>query len=458
MQKDNDPFHTSGDTDRTVFTPVPGGRRRGGAAAGPAPAAPSPGAEAPVVEAPSGPAPPPRSLTGNAGRNPLLRAAADLFALVRQLRDVRRHADVAGLRRQVIQAVKSFDASARAQGASPEATLTARYAMCGLIDENVLGMPWGLESIWSKESLLITFHKEYSAGERFFALLKKGLEQPRSNIDVLEFLYVCLSLGFQGRYRLLARGGEELARVKQEVYQVIRNERGDPERELSPRWRGLTDRRPGVSRVVPLWVLPVAVAAIVLATYAMLSVWLNEASDRVYAKLSALPPAAALPPAPTPTVPPTPRQDSLVARLRASLTEPIADGLVRADDLGNAARIVLFNKGLFPSGGAEVGPAFRPLFVAIGTVVRDEPGPFVITGHTDNVPIRTVRFPSNWHLSKARAEAVAAIFSDAIGDSRKLRIEALADAEPLVPNDTAEGRESNRRVEIRIPVRMPLQP
>ena len=102
--------------------------------------------------------------------------------------------------------------------------------MCGLIDETVLSMPWGLESIWSKESLLITFHKEYSAGERFFALLKKRLEQPRSNIDVLEFFYVCLCLGFQGRYRMLERGGEELARVKQDVYQIIRRERGEPER------------------------------------------------------------------------------------------------------------------------------------------------------------------------------------------------------------------------------------
>lgn len=457
MQDDKDPFHnTSGDTDRTVFTPAPGGRRRGGAAAGPAPATPWPGTEVPVAQAPPGTAPA-RALTGGVGRNPLLRAAADLFALVRQLSEVRRHPDVADLRRQVIQSIKSFEASARAQGASPEAALTARYAMCGLIDETVLSMPWGLESVWSRESMLITFHREYSAGERFFALLKKGLEQPHSNIDVLEFLYVCLSLGFQGRYRLLPRGGEELARVKQGVYQVIRNERGEPEGELSPRWRGLTDRRPAVSHVVPLWVLPVAAAAIVLATYAMLSIWLNEASDRVYAKLSALPPAVALPP-PAPTVPPAPRQDDVVARLRANLTEPIADGLVRVDDLGNAARIVLFNKGLFPSGGAEVGPAFRPLFVAIGTVVRDEPGPFVITGHTDSVPIRTVRFPSNWHLSKARAEAVAAMLSGSVGDSQKLRIEARADAEPIAGNDTAEGRELNRRVEIRIPVRTPLQP
>jgi type VI secretion system protein ImpK len=99
-----------------------------------------------------------------------------------------------------------------------------------------------------------------------------------------------------------------------------------------------------------------------------------------------------------------------------------------------------------------VSADYRAIFTKIGDVIRDQPGPFEISGHTDNVPIRTVRFPSNWHLAKARAEAVAAIVGQAIGDPGKLRIEARADAQPLAANDTADGRALNRRVEIKVPL------
>ena len=78
-------------------------------------------------------------------------------------------------------------------------------------------------------------------------------------------------------------------------------------------------------------------------------------------------------------------------------------------------------------------------------------GPFEVTGHTDNVPIRTLRFPSNWHLSKARADAVAVMMAPPLLPS-KLRVEGRADTEPLESNDAAEGRTQNRRVEVRLPL------
>jgi type VI secretion system protein ImpK len=72
----------------------------------------------------------------------------------------------------------------------------------------------------------------------------------------------------------------------------------------------------------------------------------------------------------------------------------------------------------------------------------------MVIGHSDNQPIRTVRFPSNFHLSTARAEAAAAIIADAAGNAARFNAEGRADAEPLADNRTAEGREQNRRVEV----------
>lgn len=439
MQDEDDPFRTPPDADRTVFIPTPGGRRRGGAAAGPAPPPP------PLMPAPARSGEP---LPEGTGSNPLLRAAAPLIALVRQLRETRRHDDVPALRRDVIEAIRRFDAEARAAGVEPKMAAQASYALCALIDETVLSTPWGLDSLWSRQGLLITFYKEQSAGETFFRFLKEAREYPKNSLDLLEVLYVCLSLGFQGRYRLQEDGLNRLGRIRTETLALIRQQRGESGQELSSRWRGVEDRRPAVSRFVPFWVIGAAAAAVVLIAYFVFSFRLNEASDLVYAKIGTLvPPApaaiAASPPAAEPT---------LVTKLKAHLAAEIGRGVVSVRDRGTAADIVFASQGLFPSGGAEVGPDVRPVLAKIGTFLAGYTMPVTVSGHTDPIPIRTVRFPSNFQLSKARAEAVAAALAPSLGNPGRLRTEGRADSVPIADNATEQGRALNRRVEIHIPV------
>jgi type VI secretion system protein ImpK len=455
MQKDDDPFRAFDDADRTVFVPTPGGRRRGGAAAGPEPIA---DAAAPRPAARSRPAGEP--LPEGYSANPLLRAAAPLFALVRQLRQTRRHDDVEGLRRDVIASIRQFDNEAVQAGVAAKTAAQATYALCGLIDETVLSTPWGSDSIWAKKSLLITFYKEASAGETFFQFLSEARTYPKNNVDLLELFYVCLSLGFQGRYRLQDRGGDHLARIRQEVLALIRQQRGEHERELSPRWRGIEDRGLAVSRFVPLWVAGAVACAVILIAFVGFNLRLNAASDDVYDKIVALVPPSTQtrplvvvpPPAEPEAEPETATEPGLVVRLQALLANEIDEGLVEIRDLGSAADIVFSSQGLFPSGGAEVGPTVRPILDKIGTFLAGYSMPVTISGHTDNVPIRTIRFPSNYHLSKARAESVASLLAATIGNADRLKIEARADSEPVADNATKEGQALNRRVEIRVPV------
>ena len=94
---------------------------------------------------------------------------------------------------------------------------------------------------------------------------------------------------------------------------------------------------------------------------------------------------------------------------------------------------------------------FVPILERIGQALRDEPGTVQVVGHSDNVPIRTVQFPSNFQLSKARAEAAQGVIARAIGDPSRLSAEGRADAEPIADNATAEGREQNRRIELVMP-------
>ncbi|MFZ1415704.1 MAG: type IVB secretion system protein IcmH/DotU, partial [Defluviicoccus sp.] len=397
-----------------------------------------------LTPAPAGSGEPLPEGTGN---NPLLRAAAPLVALVRQLRETRRHDDVPGLRRDVIEAIRRFDAQARAAGVEPKMAAQASYALCALIDETVLSTPWGLDSLWSKQGLLITFYKEQSAGETFFRFLKEAREFPRNSGDLLEVLYVCMSLGFQGRYRMQEDGLNRLGRIREETFALIRQQRGDTGQELSPQWRGVEDRRPAVSRFVPFWVIGAAAAALVLIAYFGFSVRLNEASDLVYTKIGSL-----VPPAPIDVIPPTTGPATLVMKLKAHLAAEIGRGIVSVRDRGTAADIVFASQGLFPSGGAEVGPDVRPVLAKIGTFLAGYTMPVTVSGHTDPIPIRTARFPSNFHLSKARAEAVAAVLGPSLGSAGRLRTEGRADSVPIADNATEQGRALNRRVEIHIPV------
>ena len=80
--------------------------------------------------------------------------------------------------------------------------------------------------------------------------------------------------------------------------------------------------------------------------------------------------------------------------------------------------------------------------------LNDEPGPVIITGHSDNIPIKSSRFPSNMHLSLARAKSVMASMAKSMNDPSRLTAEGRAEKEPIADNSTREGRAKNRRIEV----------
>lgn len=445
--KDRDPFAEpepdAEDTERTIILPAPGGKPRQ--------AEERPLSRPPVL-------PPVRVEAESANANPLLRAAAGAFALVTRLADTPAHEDVPGLRERVISMVREFEVKARDFGAANESAYAARYTLSALIDETVLATPWGSQSAWDKQTILATLHNETSGGERFFQILDRMSENPARNIDLLEFLYFCLCLGFQGKYGVVAGGAARLEKLTHDLYRTISKQRSEAERVLSPNWQGVTSRRPKVSRYIPLWVVPIAAGALAVMLFLAFSYDINRRSDEVFAALNSLgrealqlgTPEVAEPmlPEPEPVAGPT-----LYERVLGLLQNEVERGAAGVVDLGHAVKIVLHNKGLFASGSATVAESYQPLIDKIGIEIRDEPGPILVTGHTDSQPIRTLKYPSNWHLSSARATAVAAILEDSLGEKAKMTIEGRADTEPIAPNDTAEGRERNRRVEIKVSVK-----
>ncbi|NOZ53863.1 MAG: DotU family type IV/VI secretion system protein [Gammaproteobacteria bacterium] len=252
------------DADRTVIRPTPGGQQFHTPPA-PTPVAPAPAApQQPAYQPPPAYAQTPVPDTSN---NTLVDAAAKILALIGRLKTTAQHNDVNGLHRQVIQEIQLFDANARANGATPEAILAGRYSLCAAIDEAVLNTPWGSNSTWSNQGMLSTFHQEAWGGEKVFQILDRIRQQPAGNIDLLELIDTCISLGFEGKFRVQQNGHVQLDALRDELLNIIRMQKGDYERELSPHWRGLTTRKNTLTRYVPYWVVAALAGALVLSIY-----------------------------------------------------------------------------------------------------------------------------------------------------------------------------------------------
>lgn len=436
----SDPF--GGDGDKTILKPMPGGRRPGGDGAGGPPEPPRP-----VVRPPSSgdAAPLDPVAIGGAGENPLVGAAGSLFAMVYQLRTSVSHADPQSLQTHIAQEITTFEAKARQQGEPPESVLAARYAICTLLDETALSTPWGVESQWAAQTLLVRFHNEARGGEKFFQILERLIQDPARNLHLLEFMYLCLALGFQGRYRLQAQGKAELERVRESVYETLRTFKGELERDLSLRWRGIENRRSRLAQYVPLWVLGAVGAGVAILVYVGFLFALSAGSDPVAAQIASLgrdtvpiETRAAVRVVQTVTLSDLLSDDPTVAAA-------VAEGLAQVEESPDRARVRLW--GLFPSGEASVAEQHAGLVKDIGRAIGSFTGGVRVVGHTDDIPIRSLRFPSNWILSERRAESVSRLLAGVLPPGRTSS-EGRADTQPLVANDSDINRALNRRIEI----------
>ena len=445
----DDPFAPS---DATILRPRPGRRPAAPAPAGPAPAPASgaaPGRAAPPQGSPR-PQPAPESSAHalgpgvaqfvSAGRNPILQAAVPLLVLAGRLRGQIANADVENLRRQCVQEVRDFEDRCRRASVPDADVLAARYALCTVLDEAVLNTPWGAQSGWAGQSLLVTFHRETQGGEKFFQLLDRLLGEPQRYLALLELWYVCLSLGFEGRYRLDERGANRLADIRRDLYLRIEQLRGASEAALSPHWTGVADRRNAVLRLVPLWVVAAAAVAILVGAWLCFDSRLNGQSAPISAALAsvglqhleAAAPASAAP-----------------SGLATLLAPQIAQHLVAVDEQGARTRITLTVPDLFASGSTRVNDRFDSLVHAIGAALSTVPGRIIVIGHTDDQPVHSLQFQSNYELSQARAVTVAKLLERQVTDASRFETIGKGDSDPLYrPANLPQNRARNRRVEI----------
>ncbi|MGD9862259.1 MAG: type VI secretion system protein TssL, long form, partial [Pseudodonghicola sp.] len=386
------------------------------------------------------------------GMNQLIACASTLFALISRIRNRAQHMDPDKLRQSVVAEVREFENRALQAGIPAQTVRVARYALCATLDDVVLNTPWGGQSSWGLQSMVGTFHRETVGGDRFYDLLARLEKEPGANIDLLEFLYMCLSLGFEGRLRVEQGGADKHLRIRAALARIIRAQRGPVERDLSPRWEGVLKPFRPLSAWRLVWIAVAVVAVLLSLQFAGLSWALGTSTERVIGQLSVIdagPPATLqrrAPPPPPP--PPPPSAEQQLEKVSGFLQQEIDEGIVEVFRKGNTLIIRIKGSGMFASGSDALQDRFVTPVNRVAQALNDEPGPVIVVGHSDNVPIRSSRFPSNMHLSLARAKSVMAGMAGVLADPERLSAEGRADKEPIGDNATKEGRARNRRIEV----------
>ena len=352
------------------------------------------------------------------------------------------------LHQQFASILRRFEAQLANQGIAEKRVRLMLYGLAATIDDVILQKDWAFDSKWSQESMISLFFKETWGGERFFVLLKEMMNSSSSYIKELELYYLCLQLGFEGRYRL-ARTDTELNQIRDELFHIIRDAWGALPFELSPRWKGVKALNPQTRPFKNLWFWFLLLAMLCGVLYLVLLNYLNRKTQIAIKDLNNLTqrPAVTVEQVgaaqePEPVAPKQSADEAL-----AGLAIWQNSGQIKITNDKNKI-IIATAKELFASASTNLRDPYPAIFPQIGKALNKLPGKIEIIGHTDNVPIRSAKFPDNLALSQARAKAVEDLLAAIVTDPKRLSSSGVGDVDPAAPNDTAQGRLANRRVDI----------
>lgn len=377
--------------------------------------------------------------------NPLIEEAGDLFSLIGPIRSTTSHPDVMGFKAHCINLIKQYETRLNSRGVSAEEIKHACYCLCSFIDESVLNTNWGSDSEWASLSLLSNFYQETFGGEYFYTLLEHSLGEPKQNIQLIELMYLCLSFGFVGKMRLQEQGYERLNLIKERAYKAIKSVKGEATSQLSADWQSSVVALERSHAAFPIWVISVFVASLLLAGYVYASYAINQKSDLLNRNLINLVP---LPEQSIVALSVNNKVTGEYKRLVMLLQTEIERNLIEVLEMQDRVRIRVGNDQLFSSGSASISESFLPVVQKIARSLEGADGRILVNGYTDDMPIFSTRFPSNWHLSLARANSVADTLAAGADLHGRLWPEGRGEVDAIVPNDSQANRARNRRVEI----------
>lgn len=374
--------------------------------------------------------------------NPLLTAAAPLLNAIVQIRLAATHDDPAGLRQQLVDEIRLFETRSKQAGLPFDMIIGARYCLCSVLDEAAAQTPWGTRGVWSGNGLLVTFHNESWGGEKVFQLLSRISQNPKQHLPLLEVIHYCLLLGYEGRYRGIEQGRIQRDALRTRLAQLITDTRTLAPRVAEPLPLAPASQNTFWRPPVPLWVCFTVTAFIACVFYSSLNWRLGNAAEPLLRAIWQIP-------LPKPELVSRATTTQAMLDLHKRLEDLIAARTLDVTDSANASKVIIAADKLFNRGSSDLTPEGRVIMTRVAAAIDSLKGTIQVSAFTDNQPVRSNRFPTNYEYSLAQAHSLTSILQQRLTQPGHLiRAEGRGDSNPLLPNDSHENRAQNRRVEI----------
>ncbi|MBD0785054.1 DotU family type IV/VI secretion system protein [Vibrio sp. Y2-5] len=185
--------------------------------------------------------------------NPLIDAATPLFGLALRVRQLTECENVEVIYQQVVEEIKTIEIELTELGYEHAVLMAYRYILCTFLDESVMGTSWGASTVWAEHSMLSRFHNETWGGEKVFTILKRLESEPKQYKSLLEFIYQCLVLGFEGKYRVIESGKSEREKVISQLHKLLNRDHEADIVQLTSATEHVVRSKYQLSKQLPLW-------------------------------------------------------------------------------------------------------------------------------------------------------------------------------------------------------------
>lgn len=209
---------------------------------------------------------------------------ADCFTLILQFRNNSEYGDPEILRKRIKELLNKVELEAKDVGFNDSDIQMAIFALVAFLDETIIASEWQYKSTWLATPLQLELFDRFDAGEEFFSRLENLRQRSSYKQDVLEIYYICMTLGFKGKYQFQQR--EKLRQLIEESYDYLKHLKGKTAEILSPHGKRRDELVDVVSREMPIWIVGLSAAAIGFIFYVIMNLFISNGASRVIRLIS----------------------------------------------------------------------------------------------------------------------------------------------------------------------------
>lgn len=210
--------------------------------------------------------------------NKFLYFASDVIKEIDALQNSYDMGSVETLRARLIEHIETFTETLTQYEVDNSQIMIARYILCTVSDELISSTYWGKDNNWSNNSLLGYFYNETYGGDKFFQILDQLFRSSSKYIHLLELMYVSLSLGFEGRYRIHHRGKMEVDSIRENLYRQIKMIKGHSTQAFYVPHK-ISNTQNKLIYKTPYNILVIGISVMLLLVYGVLTFSLKEKED-----------------------------------------------------------------------------------------------------------------------------------------------------------------------------------